>query len=82
MDDTVHFRHAVANGRVVVTKNPHDFELLHQSNPRHAGILAIFQDNDPGRDMNYADIVKAIGNLESANVPIPEQFHVLNAWRY
>lgn len=31
--------------------------------------------------MSYADIVKAIGNLERSGIPITGQFIVLNVWR-
>ena len=34
--------------------------------PRHSGIFAVYQDNDPSRDMSNADIVRAIRNLEEA----------------
>jgi hypothetical protein len=32
--------------------------------------------------MSYAEIVKAIANLENARIPLAGEFHVLNAWRY
>ncbi len=85
-NDHAHFAFAVANGLAVITKNPSDFENLHDLDPRHSGILAIYQDNDPDRDMSDADIVKAISNLEaSASIggePIARHFHSLNDWRY
>ncbi|HKI33175.1 MAG TPA: DUF5615 family PIN-like protein [Gemmataceae bacterium] len=80
--DDVHFQYAVAHQLVILTKNPKDFWMLHQSGGPHSGILAIYQDNDVTRDMSYAEIVKAIANLESSGVPIPGEFHVLNSWRY
>ncbi|MCI0376755.1 MAG: DUF5615 family PIN-like protein [Gemmataceae bacterium] len=82
MDDAVHFSHAMRNSQVLLTKNPNDFEILHQAQSQHAGIIAIYQDNDPSRDMNYAEIVQAIRNLENAGIDIGNTFHVLNAWRY
>jgi len=80
--DDVHFQYAATQGFVLLTKNPGDFEALHRAHPAHAGILAIYQDNDPNRDMSYGDIVRAIANLESAGIQLPGMFHVLNAWRY
>ena len=80
-DDPDHFRHAAANGLVVLTKNPLDFERLHQAHPVHAGVFAVYQDNRPG-DMTPTDITRAVGNIEAAGVPIAGQFVVLNAWRY
>lgn len=81
-DDDVHFQHAAAQGLVLLTRNPRDFELLHRANPSHAGVLAVYQDNDPDRDMSYAEIVRAIANLEGSGLPVAGSFHVLNAWRY
>ena len=48
---------------------------------QHPGILAIRLDNDTSRDMKDRDIVRAIGNLERAGVPVVNEFHVLNHWR-
>jgi predicted nuclease of predicted toxin-antitoxin system len=85
-DDDVHLRYAAANGLTLVTKNPADFLELHKTDQRHPGILAIYQDNDPSRDMSDAEIVKAIANLEGAaqsgGDPIAGRFHVLNYWRF
>ena len=59
---------------------------LHQANQQHPDILAVYQDNDPSRDMSQADIVKAIANIEatteSGGDPITGEFHSLNDWRY
>jgi hypothetical protein len=82
MDDLVHLQSAATKGLVVLTKDPDDFEDLHRQGTPHAGILAICQDNDPSRDMNHGEIVRAIANLESAGVEIMGQFHILNHWRY
>jgi hypothetical protein len=67
---------------VLFTKNPKDFEQLHREGHTHAGIFAVYQDNDSTRDVSHADVVRAIANLEAAGVPIAGQFHVLNQWRY
>ncbi len=84
--DEEHFAFAAANGLAIITKNASDFKDLHDVDPNHAGILAVYQDNDPGRDMGAGDIVKAIANLEAATQsggePISRRFHSLNDWRY
>ena len=80
--DEVHFAHVQAAGRAILTMNPKDFFHLHQQFPNHPGILAVYQDNDPTRDMRYADIVRAIGNLENSGVPIGGGFWVLNAYQW
>lgn len=81
-EDEVHLRRAAELGLVLITKNPDDFLELHAKNPQHAGILIVYQDNDPSRDMSHAEIVRAIANLERAGVTLPGCCHVLNAWRY
>lgn len=85
-DDDEHLAYAAANGFAVITKNPSDFQNLHDVDPGHAGILAVYQDNDPLRDMSDAEIVKAIANLQAAaqlgGEPIAGRFHSLNDWRY
>ena len=81
-DDIVHFEYACRHKLIIVTKDANDFEELHQRNQQHFGILAICEEADRNKNMNYADIVRAINNLVSANVPLLEQFYVLNHWRW
>lgn len=81
-DDSAHFLHARATGRVILTLNARDFEVLHDRGPGHAGIFAVYQDNNPAKDMSYRDIVQAIANLESIGAPIAGAFWVLNAYRW
>jgi hypothetical protein len=80
--DEVHLQFAASQGLVLLTKNPDDFSQLHEASPDHAGILVIYQDNDPDRDMAYLEVVRAIGNLERAGITLSKSFHILNAWRY
>jgi len=83
--DARHFAHAVTNALLILTKDHYDFEDLHLvvqvTQGQHAGILAIREENDARRDMKDRDIVRAIGNLEHAGVPLANIFHVLNNWR-
>lgn len=85
-DDDIHFAFVAAQSLTLITKNPADFKVLHDLDSRHAGILAVYQDNDPSRDMSNADIVRAIRNLEEAaqqaGPSIQGEFHILNDWRY
>lgn len=80
--DAVHLGYAISQGLILLTKNPKDFEELHTRSPEHPGILSVYQDNDPTKDMGVADIVRAIQNLIAAEAPIAGQFIPLNAWRY
>ena len=80
-DDIVHLAHAGATGRALLTRNPRDFKNLHDQDPHHSGILAIYQDNNLAKDMSDADIVRAIANLERSGLPIVGEFWGLNAFR-
>lgn len=73
--------HAKELGRVLLTQNVGDFRKLHEEDMEHPGILGIFHERDRSRDMTYADIARAIGNIEAAGLEIHGEFHVLNMWR-
>lgn len=68
--------------RVVLTRNCKDFLALHQSNSLHPGILAVYQEENPERNMGYRDVVRAIENLQVAGMELANQFVALNQWRY
>jgi hypothetical protein len=81
-DGDVHFLYAQTRGLVVITKNPPDFQALHQADPKHPGIFAIYQDNHVNRDMIDVDVVAAIARIEAVvGYPIAGEFHNLNLWR-
>jgi hypothetical protein len=80
-DDAEHFEYARRNGLALLTKNPRDFVDLHEQNQDHAGILLVYQDNDKRRDMQPADIARAISHLLASGLPIAGEVHVLNHWR-
>ena len=67
--------------RVLLTRNCGDFIHLHETNPNHAGIIVIYQEHDPSKNMSYQDIVRAIAAMESATSPQPPTLHVLNHYR-
>jgi predicted nuclease of predicted toxin-antitoxin system len=83
--DQVHLAYAIRDGRGLLTKNYGDFEELDEliivAQGHHPGIFVVRQDNDPTRDLKPAGIVRAIGNLLAAGVPIPDNYHILNHWR-
>lgn len=83
--DPDHFKAAIVRDRVLVTHNHGDFRPLHDlviaASGHHPGAFAIRRDNDPKRDMDEFRIVRAIRNLESSGVPIPDEFHILNQYR-
>jgi hypothetical protein len=68
----------------VVIANVHDFLTLHQTwqeeGRRHAGVLALYRENNPRRDMTYAQIARAISRLEYTRLPLQNTFHNGNMW--
>jgi hypothetical protein len=66
--------------RIFLTRNCDDFLTIHQINPEHSGILAIYQDADPIKNMSYTAIVKAIDNLQNTRLSLQGQFIVLNQY--
>jgi hypothetical protein len=83
--DPGHLMHAIKRGRVFLTHNHEDFELLHTLvllvGGHHPGILVVRRDNDVKRDLKPKGIVRAIRNLLAAKVPIADELHILNHWR-
>ena len=67
--------------RVLLTHNTEDFHELHLERPGHRGIMAVYRDADPRKNMNHAQIAAAIRRLETSGVTIAGDFHVLNHWR-
>lgn len=67
--------------RALLTHNVADFLALAQQAEGHAGVLAIFRDGNPRNTMGYEQIVRAIGALQAAGLPVQGQFHILNHWR-
>lgn len=56
-------------------------DLIMQAGGNHPGIFVVRKDNVRKRDLTPGGIVRAIENLLAANVPIADQFTVLNHWR-
>ena len=81
-DDDVHFNKSRELGAQVVTRNARDFAALIAADSAHPGILAVYLDNDPKRDMTIAEIVRAIANLEGSGPTLAGTLHSLNDWRY
>jgi hypothetical protein len=49
----------------VLTGNAVDFVRLARNSEHHAGLLLVYRDNDPRRDMSSADIAAAVGNVDA-----------------
>jgi len=81
-EDRRHFEYACSGNRVLLTKNPRDFLELQRQSTSHAGILAVYLDNDPKRDMSQREIVRAIANLEATGAVLGGGFWSLNNYRW
>jgi predicted nuclease of predicted toxin-antitoxin system len=68
--------------RILLTRNCSDFYELHQTTTEHFGILAVYQDADPTKNMSYQAIVNAIANLEFSGLELTGRFIALNQWNY
>lgn len=79
--DDVHLEYAARHGWCLLTYNATDFLDLHERRPGHAGILIVYREADFTKNLAYADIVRAIGNLVASGVPVGGEMHVLNHWR-
>jgi predicted nuclease of predicted toxin-antitoxin system len=80
--DNIVLEYATQNNRIVLSRNCRDFKALHEANPYHLGIFVIYQEANPLKKMNRKAIVKAIANLEAAQIPLQNQFISLNHWNY
>lgn len=85
VSDARHLAACATHGRAILTKDHDDFldlhDLVQATHGRHAGILVVRSDNDPARDMKDRDVVRALANLQAAQVPVENGFHILNHWR-
>jgi len=57
------WRHAQEQGATVVTMNAVDFVRLAEATGGHAGLLLVYRENDPTRDMSAASIVAAVARV-------------------
>ena len=82
--DAVHFREAISRHVPLLTRNQHDFRLLHElivaSAGIHYGVLVVCRHNDPRRDLSQADIGQLLTKLERALPDLRNQFVILNQW--
>jgi predicted nuclease of predicted toxin-antitoxin system len=85
--DDEHLAYAATEGHVLLTKNPRDFWELHLASgssseaPQHAGVLVVYLDNDPRKDMAPNEIAIAVRSLFDSGVPVTGEIHTLNHWR-
>jgi hypothetical protein len=80
--DSEVFAHGIGEDRVLLTRNVPDFELLHNENRDHPGILAEYEGADTAKNMGDTDIARAIENLESSGWNFRGEFVALNDWQF
>lgn len=66
---------------MLLTRNCGDFLALSAEARDHHGILAVYQESDPSKNMRFGEIVRATGNVDLSSLAPSEGFIVLNAWR-
>lgn len=83
--DEAHLSYATTEQCVLLTANVRDFLMLHQrwqeADQSHAGIVAVYRENNPRRDMTYGQIARAVSHLERAGLALQNTFQNLNMWR-
>ena len=83
--DALHFLAATREGVPILTRNVRDFEALHEFavgiGGKHAGVIVVHEEADSRKSMRPERIVRALTNLEAANVTLPNQIVVLNYYR-
>ena len=80
--DPVVLDYARQTQRLLFTFNCDDFQVLHEANPNHPGILVVYHNDEFSKDMGFKAIIRAIANLENANIPLANQFISLNQCNY
>ena len=83
--DPVHLRYAADHDLVLLTANAKDFLALHvqwqQDGQEHSGMLLIYRENNPQRDITFQEVARAVSRLEQAGIPLRNTYQNLNFWR-
>lgn len=83
--DDEHLRYAAAHRLVLLTANANDFIDLHQQwitqLRQHNGILIVYREKNPARDMTFQQIAHAVTQVERSGLPLANGFHNLTFWR-
>lgn len=85
VNDDEHLDFAASRNAVLLTANALDFVLLNNEfmtqHREHAGILIVYRENNPSRDMNFHQIANSVTRIEQSGVRLANAFHNLNFWR-
>jgi hypothetical protein len=84
-NDAVHFKNAIHDDRLLLSRNHDDFRFLHdlvlEAKGHHPGILIVCRENNPKRDLTAKAIVRAMAKLLGSRLVPADQFIILNHWR-
>jgi hypothetical protein len=77
------WNHAQERAATVVTMNVVDFVRLAEATEGHAGLLLVYRENDPSRDMSVAAVVAAVARVaETYRDGLEGVIAVLNQYRW
>jgi hypothetical protein len=83
--DALHFLYAISQRIPILTRNANDFKALHRfvlgAGGGHFGLVVVYEEADRRKNMRANEIIQALSNLESANVPLVDQLIALNHYR-
>ena len=81
LDEEV-WRYAQEQGLVLLTADPVAFETMSLESQRHQGLLVVYGERDPLKQMRAADVGAAIANLRGAHGDdLAGKRFALNEWR-
>lgn len=83
--DPDHLRYAADHDLVLLTANAKDFLALHtqwqQERQEHAGMLLVYRENNPQRDMTFQDMARAVSRVDQTGIRLRNTYQNLNFWR-
>jgi predicted nuclease of predicted toxin-antitoxin system len=83
--DEEHLHYAATHLLALLTANAEDFIRLHEKwmeqQQEHQGILIVYRENNPARDLSFQQIAQAVTRLEQSGMPLANAYHNLNFWR-
>lgn len=83
--DAEHLSYAASNGFALLTANAVDFIQLHDKwralGQSHHGILIVYRENDPSRDMSFREIAATVTRIQDSGIALMNTIQNLNFWR-
>ena len=83
--DGLHFLYAASQAIPIMSRNIDDFKALHKFGlgigGHHSGLILIHDEADRRKNMRPDQIVRALTNLEAANLSLLDQLISLNHYR-